>query len=611
LDECKYKKSRNKATASYRTAKCNYEKSLANNIKTNSKTLYAYVRSKSKVKDSITGIKTKEGITLTDDQAICEELNNYFSSVFTRENSEPLIFESKFKASKEDFLIDILFDAQTVCETISQLAANKASGPDDISPKVLIETASVISKPLSIIFTESFSSGEVPSDWRIANVTPIFKKGPKSNPGNYRPVSLTSCVCKVMERVIKDKVLEHLTRHQLINDSQHGFLPQRSCLSNLLDFLSYVQPIVDGGEAVDAIYLDFQKAFDKVPHKRLLVKLRGYGLGGDIIGWIEGWLNDRHQRVVLNGCASGWSEVVSGVPQGSVLGPLLFLIYINDIDDGIINKLSKFADDTKLVGKVTTEDQVSSMRKDLNELYKWSEDWLMLFNADKCKVIHFGGTFGNNSYELGGVSLAVSEAERDLGVIVDRNLKVSKQCVKAAATASSVLGMISRTITNRSKDILVNLYKSLVRPHLEYCIQAWRPHYQKDIDLLEKVQRRATRMIDGYKTKPYEERLLLLGLTTLETRRLRGDLIETFKIVKGFSKVDSVNFFSFHDSVKTRGHSLKLHKGRFRLDVGKFSFGNRVVEEWNALPQEAVDSTSVNGFKNRIDCHLRYKRGFT
>ena len=347
-----------------------------------------------------------------------------------------------------------------------------------------------------------------------------------------------------------------------------------------------------------------------MPHKRLLVKLKGYGFGGHIIGWIEGWLNDRRQRVVLNGCASEWSEVDSGVPQGSVLGPLLFLIYINDIDDSIINKLSKFADDTKLVGRVTTEDQVSSMRKDLNELYKWSEDWLMLFNAEKCKVIHFGGANAKSSYELGGECLTASEAERDLGVIVDRNLKVSKQCVKAAATASSVLGMISRTITNRSKDILVNLYKSLVRPHLEYCVQAWRPHLQKDIDLLERVQRRATRMIEGYKIIPYAERLHLLGLTTLETRRLRGDLIETFKIVKGFSNLDGLNFFSLHDSVNTRGHTLKLHKGRFRLDVGKFSFGNRVVEEWNALPQEAIDNTSLNGFKNRIDCHLKYKRGF-
>ena len=201
------------------------------------------------------------------------------------------------------------------------------------------------------------------------------------------------------------------------------------------------------------------------------------------------------------------------------------MVYINDIDDNIVNKLSKFADDTKLVGKVSNADQVASMRNDLKELFKWSEEWLMMFNADKCKVIHFGARNENSSYELGIECLAVSEAERDLGIIIDADLKVSKQCVKAATTANCVLGMISRTISSRSEDILVNLYKSLVRPHLEYCIQAWRPHYQKDIDLLEKVQRRATRMIDGFKTKPYEERLQLLGLTTLETRRLRGDLI--------------------------------------------------------------------------------------
>ena len=255
---------------------------------------------------------------------------------------------------------------------------------------------------------------------------------------------------------------------------------------------------------------------------------------------------------------------------------------------------------------------MASMRHDLNELFKWSEDWLMLFNAEKCKVMHFGAGNKKVSYDLGGGCLAVSEGERDLGVNVVTDIKVSKQCVKAAATANRVLGMISRTISSRSKNILVNLYKSLVRPHLEYCIQAWRPHYQKDIDVLERVQRRATKMIDGYKAKFYEERLKLCGLTTLETRRLRGDLIETFKIVKGFSNLHVIDFFSFHDTVSrpTRGHNMKLYKRRVSMDVGKFSFANRIVDEWNALPQEAIDSTCVNMFKNRIDCHLKYKRGF-
>ena len=158
--------------------------------------------------------------------------------------------------------------------------------------------------------------------------------------------------------------------------------------------------------------------------------------------------------------------------QGSVLGPLPFLVYINDIDDNIINKLSKFTDDTKLRGKVSTDDQVESMRHDLNKLFKWSEDWLMLFNAEKCKVMHFAASNKLFSYDLGGGCLSVSEGERDLGVNVSIDLKVSKQCMEAAATANCVLGMISRTISSRSKDIIVNLYKSLVRPHLEYCIQA-------------------------------------------------------------------------------------------------------------------------------------------
>ena len=240
---------------------------------------------------------------------------------------------------------------------------------------------------------------------------------------------------------------------------------------------------------VDAIYLDFQKAFDKVPHRRLVTKLQGYGVGPFVTSWISNWLSNRSQRVVLNGSSSTWKNVKSGVPQGSVLGPLLCVIYINDIDDCIVNKLSKFADDTKLLGVVSNAEQIDSLRKDLCNLYSWSQDWLMLFNVEKCHVIHFGSSNMKASYVLNGETLSVATEERDLGIIVSSDLKVAKQCAKSISTANRVLGMISRTITNKSKQIILNLYKSLVRPHLEYCIQAWRPHLQKDIDLLERVQR--------------------------------------------------------------------------------------------------------------------------
>ena len=233
----------------------------------------------------------------------------------------------------------------------------------------------------------------------------------------------------------------------------------------------------------------------------------------------------------------------------------------------------------------------------------------MLFNIEKCHVIHFGPNNMHTTYEIDGQLLSVAHEERDLGIMVSSDLKVSNQCAKAVATANRVLGMISRTISDKSKGTVLQLYKSLVRPHLEYCIQAWRPHYQKDIDLLERVQRRATRMITGFKGISYEERLRLLKITTLETRRLRGDLIETFKIMKGYEGIDASNFFELSNTV-TRGHNLKICKGRFNRDIGRYSFRNRVVDEWNSLPQDIIDAPSINAFKNRLDRHFVHVKGF-
>ena len=185
--------------------------------------------------------------------------------------------------------------------------------------------------------------------------------------------------------------MDHLEKHCLIKESQHGFVRNKSCLTNLLVFMDEVTNYLDSGYPVDVMYLDFQKAFDKVPHQRLLMKLAAHGLGGDILQWIANWLSNRKQRVVLNGEHSGWRDVLSGVPQGSVLGPILFVIYIYiDIDDSVNCKIPKFADDTKIYQTIYSEEDICKLQTDFYNLVAWSEDWQMLFNVDKCKVMHRG-----------------------------------------------------------------------------------------------------------------------------------------------------------------------------------------------------------------------------
>jgi len=303
----------------------------------------------------------------------------------------------------------------------------------------------------------------------------------------------------------------------------------------------------------------------------------------------------------LNKEFSDWCDVLSGVPQGSVLGPILFLIYINDIDEYIVSKLGKFADDTKLCRGISNSNDADILRSDLNQIYQWSLDWQMLFNVDKCTVLHMGYNNKEYDYKLGCNTIRSSATERDLGVVIDRTGKSSAQCILAARKANTVLGMIKRNINFKSKDVIVRLYKALVRPRLEFCVQVWCPYLRKDIDMIERVQRRATKLIEGFRNMSYSERLSQTGLISMEKRRVRGDLIEVFKMLKSNDRVDFNKYFEIQSYNRTRGHNCRIVKQRSNLDIRKYFFSQRVVNTWNSLPQTVIDADSVNSFKNRLD----------
>lgn len=369
------------------------------------------------------------------------------------------------------------------------------------------------------------------------------------------------------------------------------------------------------GYPVDVIYMDFSKAFDRVPHLRLVRKLHAHGIGRKVADWIEAWLTGRRQRVVLNGVESDWTPVSSGVPQGSVLGPTLFIIYINDIDDGISGTILKFADDTKIIKKVGTVEQAFTMQDNLQKLYEWSLEWQMLFNVQKCKCLHLGYNNPAYDYYIGDERLETVTEEKDLGVNIHQSLSPSKNVARVVKTANQRLGMIRRTYVDKNSNNIMRLYKTLVRPQLEYCVQAWRPYLQKDIDNIESIQRRATKMCSDLRNCEYETRLKKADLMSLEIRRLRADLIEVFKIIHGLEGIDPEELFEFSTAQQrgqvTRGHQYKIVKQRTRLDVRRFFFSQRIIDEWNALPPEAVQATSINKFKSVIDPLCRQRSGLT
>ena len=415
-----------------------------------------------------------------------------------------------------------------------------------------------------------------------------------------------------MEKIIRDKIMEHLESNNLLSRHQHGFRSKRSCLTQLLEYLSEIHDALDNGKPVDAVYLDCQKAFDKVPHKRLIAKLRAYGISGKILKWIENFLSGRTQRVVIDGILSDPLPVLSGVPQGSVLGPLLFLIYINDLLDGISSGGKLFADDSKLFRKISSQTDRQILQEDLNKLHEWSRKWLMSFNEQKCKVMYFGRNNPKHNYHLNNNLLEESTQEKDLGVYVTPDLKSETHVGKVAAKANSALGRINRTFSYMNKSMFLALYPTLVRSQMEHAVQAWSPQLQKDILLLEKVQQRATRIIPELKDKDYTQRLKDLKLPSLEQRRARGDLIEVYKIMHGHENLNRKDFFQLTREDRPyflRGNSLNIITKESNSSRRRHFFDIRTINAWNSLPEAIVSSSSINSFKNKLDLLITSRGG--
>jgi hypothetical protein len=476
-------------------------------------------------------------------------------------------------------------------------------------PRVLREMADVLAEPLAAVFRKSLSEGTLPTQWKEANVTPIFKKGSKSALGNYRPVSLTSIPCKIMEKIIRNSVFEHLDGNGLLSDCQHGFVSKRSCVTNLIEVLNDWTSNLDEGKPVDAIYLDFSKAFDSVPHARLMKKLEANGVNGHVKEWISDFLTERRQRVKINGSESSWKAVTSGVPQGSVLGPVLFVIFINDLPDVVNSLCSMYADDTKIYGTAETEDDSVIIQKDLDNLVDWADKWQLRFNADKCHTLQLGNK--NKKYEYSmrkhdeviRVKLESSELERDLGVNIDNELKFSKHVEVQVNKANRILGLIRRSYEYLDVETLRLLFIALVRPHLEFANCAWSPRYEKDKNLIEGVLRRATKCVPGLKHLDYESRLRTMKIPSMSYRRVRGDLIETYKFTHGFYNCKSP--FDMYTQSTTRGHQYKIKKHFCRTNLRQGFFSNRVVDTWNYLDKTVVCAPTLNTFKNRLDAALK------
>ena len=316
-----YRRETNKLKKNTRKARMRYEKKIAADSKTNKRAFFRYVNSRLTVRPEITAMKNEQGLLIEDDKEMTDVIGKYFKEVFIEETTNEM---PEMDPQCNIQIGEIQICRMAIQKLLEKLNVNKSCGPDNFHPHLLQKTAETISVPLKLIFEKSLSSGECPTDWKTANVTPIHKKGDRTEPSNYRPVSLTSQVCKILETLVREKIVKHMKVNSLFSSAQHGFREGRSCLTNLLETLDHWTKIVDEGDCIDIAYLDFRKAFDLVSHKYLLYKMSKYGISGQILEWVKSFLNDRSQRVVIRGSASEACSVTSGVPQGSVLGRYYF-----------------------------------------------------------------------------------------------------------------------------------------------------------------------------------------------------------------------------------------------------------------------------------------------
>ena len=567
---------------------------------------YRFVNSKLSCKRGIGALKKDNGdIGLTDVER-ANLLNDYFASVTVKDNGSIPVFDRVVPDDAKLESVD--FSVETVLAAIRKLKVEGSSGPDGFPPVLFKRLAVIVAEPLSLIFNSFMSVGNIPRDWAHAIVTPVYKSGAASNVSNYRPISLTSVACKIMERVISSQMLSYLRLHGVISKQQHGFLSGRSTSSNLLEALNDWTLAVNDRKSIGAAYIDFAKAFDTVSHAKLLCKLQAHGVRGNLLHWIENFLSGRTQQTRVGNCLSRIVNLDSGVVQGSVLGPLLFVIFINDITNLFTNNNSEckcklYADDLKLYSVLETDADCDILQQKLNAIYDWSCKWQLLISYKKCNAMYVGNLEHNFQLLLNGNPLPVANEVKDLGVFVDDKLTFTSHVNQIVKRAFSRANLIHKCFLSRDVGTLTRAFCVYVRPMLEYASCIWSPHLQSNIQKVESVQRKFTKRLPGFKPLDYKARLLRLGLDSLEMRRLQQDLVYTYKILFGHVNVDANDFFVLSSSVHssfTRGHRFKLFPRRSRLDSRKFFFAERIVSSWNNLPAEDHNFSSVAAFKRFI-----------
>ena len=567
------------------SAKSAYETSLIYQFAdTNNSKIYKYI-------NSITG---QSSIPPTVTLGLCSAssnsekaslFNSYFHSVFSQSSFEiPSLASLSTSVST---LSEVTISSSEVFEVLSALDTSKAMGVNGIGPLILKKCAHVLFEPIHHLFSLSLSHQSIPVEWRTHFITPIHKSGTRSLVNNYRPISLLCIISKVLERIIYNHITVFVTGS--LSSIQFGFLKNRSTVKQLLIFLNSVHQSLNNKVQTDVIYLDFSKAFDSVPHNELLVKLWQIGIRGKLWLWFKSYLSSRRQCVHINNFRSSLLPVISGVPQGSILGPLLFLIYVNDLPLSInSSSLLLFADDTKCLKSIDCLHDCDLLQNDLSLLSDWSLKWKLLFNVSKCVNLTFSLSHDPivHPYFINDKEILSKDCHKDLGVFIAGDLSWSVHYDHICSRAYKMLGLLRRVFC-RANTIIAkkHLFNVLVKSQISYCSEIWRPHLLKDIQTLENIQRRATKFILSDFSSDYKSRLLSLNMLPLMMQFELSDIMFFIKSLKEPSdSFDILKYVTFCSGRTRSATFLKLKLPSVRTNLERHFYFNRLPRLWNSSP---------------------------
>ena len=569
-----------------------YVNNLVGDVKANPRDFYRYINSQKKDTQGIPPLKRKNGKGVAQsDLEKAEEFNGQFTDVFSKnEHTQvPLLDRSA------PFMNDIAVSKDRVIKLLKGLNPSKALGPDELHPRVLKELATELGPVFAHLFQQSTDTGEIPKEWSLANICPLFKKSDRSLACNYHPVSLTCVPCKLLEHIVCSNIMAHLDKYKLLSDRQHAFRKGHSCETQLTTVINDWAKILDSRGQVDTFILDFEKAFDTPPHELFKSKLFSYGIGGKTLKWIDSFLCFRQQRVVVNGVKSDWAPVLSGVPQGTVLGPLLFSLYINDISSDIESEIRLFADDCVCYREIKDEEDTMKLQRDIDRLGSWARKWGMRFQPVKCNMMQLTRKWIKKihaSYTLEGTNLENVESIKYLGVTITSDLRWNTHVSNVCTKANRTLGFLRRNLYSCPQEVKEAAYKGLVCPVLDYGSSVWDPPGVVLQEELENVQKRAARFVTGnynYETGSMTGILGQLKWESLKKRRKDNRHILLYKGLKGKASVPTDDFI-----LKTRHcrnqHSMAFQTPIAKTDVYKGSFFPQTIRDWNALRDSLISS---------------------